>query len=61
MGVNWWDIIARKLTHGQVGEKGLNFRCAHLGGMAHVMEGDIAFDPVDVGLLDTDGAVSPVA
>ena len=36
---------------GQVGEKGLNFRCAHLGGMAHVMEGDIVSDPVDVGLL----------
>jgi len=40
-----------------MGEKGLNFRCAHLGGMAHVMEGDLAFDPVDVGLLGTDGVV----
>ena len=47
--------------HGQVGEKGLHFRCAHLGRMAHVMEVDVAFDPVDVGLLGTDGAVSPVA
>ena len=36
---------------GQVGEKGLNFRCARIGGMAHAMEGDMAFDPVDVGLL----------
>jgi hypothetical protein len=36
---------------GQVGDKGLNFRCAHIGGMAHAMEGDMAFDPTNVGLL----------
>jgi hypothetical protein len=44
--------------HGQVGEKGLHFQCAHLGRMAHVMEVDVAFDPVEVGLLGADGVVS---
>ena len=30
---------------------------AHLGRMAHVLVADVALDPVDVGLLSTDGAV----
>jgi hypothetical protein len=41
----------------EVGEKGPNFRHAHLGRMAHVTKVDVAFDPVDVGLLGADGVV----
>jgi hypothetical protein len=43
--------------NGQVGEKIPNFRCANLGRMGHVMEVDVAFDPVDVGLLGATGVM----
>ena len=49
------------LVHGQVGEKGLDFWCAHLSRVADVVEVDVALDPVDVGFFGANGAVSPVA
>jgi hypothetical protein len=43
--------------HGQVGEKGLDFRAAHLGRVANVVEVDVAFDPVGMGFFRADGVV----
>lgn len=45
------------LVHGQVGEKGLNFRGIHLFGMSFVVEQDVAFDPPDISLLGVNGVV----
>jgi hypothetical protein len=40
-----------------VGEKGGDFRDAHLGWMALSVEQDKALDPVGVGVFDPDGIV----
>jgi len=40
-----------------VGEEGLNFRNAHVFGVAFALEDDVAFDPVFVGLLGAVGVV----
>lgn len=45
------------LRHRQVGQEGLDFRSAHLGGMALVLEEDIAPDPIDVGFFRANGIV----
>jgi len=39
------------LLHGQVGEKGLNFRDSHLLWVSLAVEQDVALDPVHVGLF----------
>lgn len=36
------------LVDGQVGQESLNFRAAHLFGVAFVMEEDVTFDPVEI-------------
>ena len=43
--------------HGQMGEEGFHLCGAHVLGVALVVEKDVAFDPVDVGLLGADGVV----
>ena len=43
--------------HGQVGEKGLDFWGAHLGGVADIVEVDVALDPIDIGFFGADGVV----
>ena len=40
-----------------MGEKGLDFRCAHFGRVAHVVEVDVALDPMGVGFFRADGVV----
>jgi hypothetical protein len=45
------------LIDSQMGQKSLDLGSAHVGGMALVMEQDIACDPADVGLLRTDRVV----
>jgi hypothetical protein len=42
---------------GQMGEERFHFGGAHLGGMAPVVEQDVAPDPVDVGLLSANRIV----
>jgi hypothetical protein len=42
-------------VHCQVGQEGFDLGSAHLGRMADVVEVDVAFDPVDVGLFGADG------
>jgi len=51
----FWGEGGDLLIYGQVGEKGLDFGVAHLGGMAFVVEQDVAPDPVHVGFLGADG------
>jgi hypothetical protein len=43
--------------HRQVGQKGLDLRCAHFGRVAHIVEVDVAFDPIDIGCFGADGVV----
>lgn len=40
-----------------MGEEGLDFRGAHVFGVAFVVEDDVAFDPVAVGLFGAVGVV----
>ena len=40
---------------GRVGETGFDLGSAHFGGMAHVVEVDVALDPANVGLLGASG------
>jgi hypothetical protein len=43
--------------HSQVGEEGFDLGCVHLGGVAFVVEEDVASDPVHVRVLGADGIV----
>jgi hypothetical protein len=43
------------LLCGQVSEEGFDFRCSHILGVAFVVEEDVAFDSVDVGLFGAVG------
>ena len=45
------------LVHGQVGEKRLYFGSVHLGRVAHVVEVDIAFNPIGIGFLGANGVM----
>ena len=45
------------LFGGEVGEKGSNFGDAHIFGVTFVVEEDVAFDPIFVGLFRTVGVV----
>ena len=45
------------LMGGKVGEEGFDFGCAHGGGVTFVMEEDVAFDPIFVGLFGAVGVV----
>jgi hypothetical protein len=40
-----------------VGDKGLDFRVAHLGRVADIVEVDVAFAPVETGFFGADGVV----
>lgn len=42
---------------GQVGEEGFDFGRAHLGGMAFLVEEDVAFDPAEVGFFGAQGVM----
>jgi len=41
--------------HRQMSEKFLNFMCAHLLGVALMVEENVTFDPGNVGVLSPDG------
>jgi len=43
--------------HGQMGEKGFDFRRAHVARMTLVVEENETFDPIDVGFFGADGVV----
>ena len=43
--------------HGQVGEEGFDFGVAHRFGVAFVVEQDVSFDPLGVGLFGADGVL----
>ena len=45
------------LLDSQVGEEGFDLGAAHFPRMAFVVEEDVAFDPVNIGLLGADGVV----
>ena len=51
-------LILRRGGHlsldGEMGEKALHLELAHGGGMTLAMKQDVAFDPIDVGLLGAD-------
>jgi len=39
------------LLNGQIGQKGVDFRFGHFGGMAHLVKEDVPLDPVAIGLF----------
>jgi hypothetical protein len=43
--------------HGQVGQKRIDFRTPHLGGMAFLMKQHKTLRPIDIGIFSTDGVM----